>query len=185
METQTATAGQHQYLTFCLAGEEYAIGILRVKEIIEYGQVTKIPQMPRWICGVINLRSCVVPVVDLAVKFGLPETKVTKLSCIVIVETEFDGEPMVMGILTESVRQVVDLTASDIQSPPAFGANLKVDFLLGMAKLGKKFALILDVDAVLSIDELLMTAAYKQALQTQDSAIAAERSEASPAAEAV
>lgn len=180
METETTTAGQHQYLTFCLAGEEYAISILRIKEIIEYDQVTKVPQMPNWICGVINLRSSVVPVIDLAVKFGLPETKVTKLCCIIIVEAEFDGEPMVMGVIAESVRQVVDLAPEDIQRPPAFGTQLKADFLLGMAKLGKKFALILDIDAVLSAHELLVTAVSRQELERQGS-VAFERSETNPA----
>lgn len=163
METGTATAGQNQYLTFCLAGEEYAINILRITEIIEYAQVTKVPQMPNWIRGVINLRSTVVPVIDLAMKFGLPETKVTKLCCIIIIESEsYAGEPMVMGVLAEAVRQVVEFAPGDIQRPPAFGTHLKADFLMGMAKVGKKFALILDIDGVLSAEELVAATSQEE-----------------------
>jgi purine-binding chemotaxis protein CheW len=158
MENQEAVTGQEQYLTFYLAGEEYAIGILRIKEIIEYGHVTRVPRMPDWIRGVINLRGSVVPVIDLAVKFGMDETKVTPLCCVIIVELELKGEAMVMGIIAESVSQVVDLAPGDIQTPPAFGTRLRADFLLGMGSLGKKFALILDIDRILSTDELLATA---------------------------
>jgi purine-binding chemotaxis protein CheW len=115
--------------------------------------------MPAWIRGVINLRGSVVPVIDLAVKFGLEATKVTDLCCIIIVEIELEGEPVVMGVIAESVSQVVDFSPGDIQRPPAFGTRLKADFLLGMGKMGKKFALMLDIDSVLSTDELLVAAA--------------------------
>jgi purine-binding chemotaxis protein CheW len=149
------TVEQKQYLTFLLADEEYAISILQVKEIIEYDTVTTVPKTPKWVRGVINLRGSVVPVVDLAAKFGLEPKQVTKTTCIVIIETLFGKQNTTIGIVTDSVSQVMDLTADDIQPVPEFGTRVKVDYLLGMAQLGKKFALLLDVDKVLSTDELL------------------------------
>ena len=146
---------QSQYLTFYLAGEEYAIGILQVKEILEYDTLPKVPQTPPSIRGVINLRGSVVPVVDLAAKFGLPPSPVSKRTCIVIVEVDFDGQRTVMGVLADAVSQVMDLTPADIEAPPAFGTAVRVDYLQGMGKVGKKFVLILDVDRVLSAPELL------------------------------
>ena len=144
-----------QYLTFMIGGEEYAVSLLKVKEIIEYDTVTEIPKMPEWVRGVINLRGNVVPVIDLAVKFRLPASVPGKLTCIVITEVESDGEPTVMGIMADAVRQVIDLKPEDIEVPPSFGTRVKVDFLLGMARSGKKFCLLLDTEKVLSADELL------------------------------
>ena len=146
---------QQQYLTFFLADEEYAINIQRVKEIIEYTTVTKVPKVPEWIRGVINLRGNVVPVVDLTVRFGLEERPVTKTTCIVIVEVEQDSERTVMGVISDAVNQVIDLAPRDIEEPPAFGTGVRLEYLFGMGKLGKKFALILNIDSVLSNTELL------------------------------
>jgi purine-binding chemotaxis protein CheW len=148
-------AVQQQYLTFFLEDEEYAISIQRVKEIIEYTAVTKVPKVPEWIHGVINLRGSVVPVVDLAVRFGLEERAVTKTTCIVIVEVEQDSERTVMGVIADAVNQVIDLARKDIEEPPAFGTRVRLEYLFGMGKLGKKFALILNIDRVLSTAELL------------------------------
>jgi purine-binding chemotaxis protein CheW len=144
-----------QYLTFMIGGEEYAVGLLKVKEIIEYDTVTRIPKMPEWVRGVINLRGSVVPVIDLAIKFGQPSKAVGKLTCIVIIEVECEGEPTVMGVITDEVSQVIELSHKDIEEPPTFGTKVRVDYLLGMARSGKKFSLILDTDKVLSSDELL------------------------------
>jgi len=149
------TVEQQQYLTFLLANEEYAISILKVKEIIEYDTVTTVPKTPQWVRGVINLRGAVVPVVDLAVKFGLEQKPVTRTTCIVIVETQFESQNITIGVLADAVSQVMELTAEDLQPVPEFGTRVKVDYLLGMAQVGKKFALLLDVDKVLSTDELL------------------------------
>jgi purine-binding chemotaxis protein CheW len=154
MSAVIEVAEQAQYLTFFLAGEEYAIGILQVKEILEYDTLTKVPQTPPSIRGVINLRGSVVPVVDLAAKFGLPETPITKRTCIVIVEVDLEGQRTVMGVLADAVSQVMDLTPADIEAPPAFGTRVRVDYLQGMGKVGKKFVLLLDVDRVLSAPEL-------------------------------
>jgi len=148
--TNPQSTEQTQYLTFNLAGEEYAVGILKVKEIIEYGTLTRVPQTPQSVRGVINLRGNVVPVVDLAIKFGLPRSPRTNRSCIVIVEVDLDGEQSVMGVIADSVSQVIDLPLAEILPAPAFGTKLKVDFLLGMGKAGQKFVLVLDIDKVLA-----------------------------------
>lgn len=144
-----------QYLTFMIGGEEYAVSLLKVKEIIEYDTVTEIPKTPEWVRGVINLRGNVVPVIDLAVKFWLAPSVPGKLTCIVITEVQCEGEPTIMGVMADSVRQVIDLKPQDIEVPPTFGTRVKVDYLLGMARSGKKFCLLLDTEKVLSTDELL------------------------------
>ena len=144
------TADQTQYLTFHIAGEEYAVGILSVKEIITYGTLTTVPQTPPSIRGVINLRGSVVPVVDLAVKFGLPASPVTDRTCIVIVELNFGAEPTVMGIMADSVSEVVELFSDDILPTPPFGTHVSTDFLRGMGKSATKFVLILNIDKVLA-----------------------------------
>ena len=144
-----------QYLTFITAGEEYAISIVKVTEIVEYEAVTTVPNTPMWIRGVTNLRGRVVPVVDLAVKFGLPASGISKFSCIIITEVMFHGEKLTMGVLADSVSQVIDLSAEEIEETPPFGTRVKTEYLLGMGALGKKFCLILDIDRVLSADELL------------------------------
>jgi purine-binding chemotaxis protein CheW len=144
-----------QHLTFMIGGEEYAVSLLKVKEIIEYDTVTEVPRTPEWIRGVINLRGSVVPVIDLAVKFRQAPSIAGKLTCIVITEIECQGEATIMGIMADSVREVIDLKPQDIEEPPSFGTRVKVDYLLGMARSGKKFCLILDTEKVLSTDELL------------------------------
>ncbi|HWZ44966.1 MAG TPA: chemotaxis protein CheW [Candidatus Saccharimonadales bacterium] len=144
-----------QYLTFLLAGEEYAISILKVKEIIEYDTVTTVPKTPKWIRGVINLRGSVVPVVDLRIKFGLEERPVTKTTCIVIVEGTWGSGNTLMGVIADAVSQVMDIAPEDIQEVPSFGTRINVDYLLGMAQSGKKFVLLLDIDKILTADEVL------------------------------
>ena len=150
---------QTQYLTFHLAGEEYAVGILQVKEIITYGTLTKVPHTPPSIRGVINLRGNVVPVVDLAVKFGLAASQVTDRTCIVIVEVEINDTRTVMGIIADSVSQVISMSNDNILPAPAFGTRVRIDFLRGMGKSGDKFVLVLDIDKVLSAEDLAPTAA--------------------------
>ena len=157
---------QEQYLTFYLSGEEYAISILQVKEIIEYGAVTRVPSTPLSIRGVINVRGSVVPVVDLAVRFGLPENPVTSRTCIVIVEVDLDGERAMMGIVADAVSQVIELTAGEIVPPPAFGIPVRVDYLVGIGKLGRKFVLLLDINRVLTT-EYGSTAASLRGMETE------------------
>jgi len=148
-----ATGGQ--YLTFRIAEEDYAVGILRVREIIQYEATTRVPKTAPWIRGVINLRGRVVPVVDLAVKFGLGQRVVTPATCIVILDVDLAGETALMGILTDAVNEVVDLAQADIEPPPSFGTSVDVDYLVGMGKAPGGFTLILDIDRVLSADELV------------------------------
>lgn len=144
-----------QYLTFFTAGEEYGINIGKVKEIVKFEAVTTVPNTPPWVRGVTNLRGTVVPVIDLAVKFGMSNSSISKFSCIIITEVLFQGENLTMGVLADSVSQVVELTANEIEETPPFGTRVKTEYLLGMGPLGKKFCLILDIDKVLSAEEFL------------------------------
>jgi len=143
-----------QYLTFMLGGEVYAIGILSIKEIIEYGGLTPVPMMPGAIRGVINLRGAVVPVLDLAARFGKPSSEVTKRSCIVIVELAGQAEQQVLGVVVDSVNAVQEIAPADIEPAPSFGMKIATDFIAGMGKVGGKFVILLDIQAVLSVDEI-------------------------------
>jgi len=153
-EMAVVDEGQSQYLTFLLAGELFAIPILNIKEIIEYGSLTTVPMMPAFIRGVINLRGSVVPVVDLAVRFGRKSTDITRRTCIVIIEVESADEKQVVGVMVDSVNAVLDIPPSEIEPPPSFGARIRADFIHGMGKIAGKFVIILDVNQVLSIDEM-------------------------------
>jgi purine-binding chemotaxis protein CheW len=167
-QTKTRPARMGQYLTFVTAGEEYAVSILKVKEIIEYSTITAVPNTPAWIRGVTNLRGDVVPVIDLAVKFALPPSKITKFSCVLITEVISEGEILTLGVLADSVNQVLDLAENEIEDPPPFGTRVNLEYLLGMGRMEKKFCLILDIDKVLSTDELLAAAESAQAGEVAD-----------------
>lgn len=146
-----ATVDQTQFLSFELAGEEYAVEILRVREIIEYDNLTRVPAMPPEVRGVINLRGRVVPVVDLALRFGLPESVITPRSCIVMVEIGTAEGAVVMGIIADAVSEVLDLTTDRIQPAPTFGTSVKAEFLDGMAEsTGRKFVMLLNINRSLS-----------------------------------
>jgi purine-binding chemotaxis protein CheW len=142
--------GLTQYLTFSVAGEEYGVSVLSVREILEYGVVTRVPRAPSHIRGVMNLRGRVVPLVDLAVRFGLPPAPPTSRTCVVVVEVELQGERTVMGLVADAVSQVIQLGAGDIEAPPPFGATVDAAFLSGMGRAGKRFVLLLDVARVLA-----------------------------------
>jgi purine-binding chemotaxis protein CheW len=143
-----------QYLTFMLAGETFAIGILAIKEIIEYNSLTEVPMMPACVRGVINLRGAVVPVMDLLARFGRTPSAVSKRTCIVIVELSAGGERQVIGVVVDAVNEVLDIDAADIEPAPAFGARIRTDFIQGMGKVKGKFVILLNVDHVLSLDEI-------------------------------
>src|ERR1700756_1005845 len=138
-----------QYLTFVVGDDEYALPILRVKEIIEFGGLTRVPSMPPYIRGVINLRGSVVPVIDLAARFGFEANPVTRTSCIVIGELSVEGERIVMGMIADAVRQVVELDSAEVEAPPAFGTRARPDFLLGMGLVNNNLVLLLNVDTLL------------------------------------
>nr|WP_298719458.1 chemotaxis protein CheW [uncultured Steroidobacter sp.] len=149
-----AEAQFNQYLTFVLGAETFAIGILSIKEIIEYSSLTDVPMMPPYVRGVINLRGAVVPVIDLAVRFGRPSAPVTKRTCIVIIEVMANDERQVIGIVVDAVNEVLDIPAADVEPPPAFGTGIRTDFILGMGKVHNKFVILLDVNHVLAFEEL-------------------------------
>jgi len=149
-----AAAEPAQYLTFTLAGEMFAIGILAIKEIIEYHTLTEVPMMPACVRGVINLRGAVVPVMDLLARFGREPSPVTKRTCIVIVEVEAEGERQVIGVVVDAVSEVLDIALADIEPAPAFGARIRTDFIQGMGKVRGKFVILLNVDHVLSLADL-------------------------------
>ena len=153
---QAMAEEDHQYLTFLLSGEMFAIAILNIKEIIEYGNLTEVPMMPDFIRGVINLRGSVVPVVDLSARFGRNRTEISRRTCIVIIEVENGDEKHDIGVMVDSVSEVLEIPRSEIEPPPAFGAKIRVDFMQGMGKVAGKFVIILDANKVLSVDELSM-----------------------------
>jgi purine-binding chemotaxis protein CheW len=145
---------RQQYLTFMLGGETFAIGILGIKEIIEYHGLTEVPMMPACIRGVINLRGAVVPVLDLAARFGKKSSDITKKTCIVIVEVLSGVDRRDMGVVVDAVNAVLEIRRSEIEAPPSFGARIRSDFIEGMGKVAGKFVILLNVHQVLSTEEI-------------------------------
>jgi len=145
-----------QYLTFMLGGEMFSLGILCIKEIIWYANLTEVPMMPACIRGVINLRGAVVPVMDLSNRFGKLSTPVVKSTCIVIVElpTAVEGQHQNMGIVVDSVQAVLEIPTSEIEPAPNFGTKIRADFIEGIAKVNGKFVILLNVTRVLSMEEI-------------------------------
>lgn len=151
---QKAGDKEGKYLTFALGGEGYGIGILHVKEIIGMMPLTTIPQMPDYIKGVINLRGKIIPVVDLRLKFGMEAMGYTERTCIIVVELTADaGQCLLIGIVVDSVSEVLNIKAEEIEATPSFGTRLKTDYLLGMARLGAGVRILLDIDKVLTSEE--------------------------------
>ena len=168
-----AVGEEQQYLTFLLSGEMFAIAILNIKEIIEYGSLTEVPMMPGFIRGVINLRGSVVPVVDLSVRFGRSRTEISRRTCIVIIEVEnADASKQDIGVMVDSVSEVLEIPRSEIEPPPAFGARIRVDFMHGMGKVAGKFVIILDANKVLSVEELSMLGGVAGAVSEEQAAAA-------------
>ncbi len=143
-----------KYLTFSLAGEEYGIGILKVKEIIGMMPITVVPQTPAYIKGVINLRGKVIPVIDLRLKFSMGAADYTERTCIIVVEISAGGRMIMMGIVVDSVSEVLNIKAADIEETPSFGTKLDTEYILGMAKAGGSIKILLDIDKILSLAEL-------------------------------
>ena len=143
-----------QYLTFLADQEMYAVNTLSVREIIEYSQVTTVPMMPAFLRGVINLRGSVVPVVDLKARFGKGVAQLGSRTCIVILEAAKEGESQVLGVVVDSVSEVIEILDSDIRPAPAFGNHIRTDFIRGMTKVRGEFVTLLQIEHVLCVDEM-------------------------------
>ena len=143
-----------QYLTFKLSDEVFALDVAKVREILEITNITKVPQTPDFMCGVINLRGSVVPVIDMRLKFGMSATEQTVNTCIIVVEVNMDGDTVVLGALADSVQEVVEMEPESIEEAPHIGTKLNTDFIRGMGKVGSRFVMILDIDKVFSSDDL-------------------------------
>lgn len=146
-----------QYLTFKLAEEIFAVDVAKVREILEFTSITKVPQTPEFMRGVINLRGSVVPVMDMRLKFGMPETEKTVNTCIIVVEVNHEGETIVIGALADSVQEVFELEPEQIEPAPRIGSRLNTDFILGMGKHDGAFIMILDIDRTFSSQEIAAT----------------------------
>ena len=153
-EGRSVAGREGKYLTFSLAGEEYGIGILKVKEIIGMMEITRVPQTPSYVKGVINLRGKVIPVIDLRQKFGLEAGEYTERTCVVVVEVLRDGGQVLIGSVVDSVSEVLNIKEGEIEETPDFGVQMDTQYLLGMAKAGGGIKLLLDIDSVLGSEEL-------------------------------
>ncbi|MBM9589507.1 purine-binding chemotaxis protein CheW [Leptospira sp. 201903075] len=143
-----------QYLTFLISEELFGLGILYIKEIIEFESVTHVPMMPDYIPGVINLRGNVVPVIDLNTRFYKRKTETTRKTCIIITEIKLETEIIDVGLLVDAVNEVVDIVPESIEEPPSFGSKIRLDFIQGLGKLENKFVIILKVNQILELSEL-------------------------------
>src|SRR5579864_607481 len=143
-----------KYLTFRLGQEEFGVQVLRVREIMGIQEVTAVPQTPGYVKGVINLRGKVIPVVDLRLKFGLPELEYTPRTCIIVVQIESDAGKLMIGVIVDAVSEVLTLQTGDIEDTPDFGSGVATPYLLGMAKIKGKVKILLDIDRVLSSQDL-------------------------------
>jgi purine-binding chemotaxis protein CheW len=151
---QVITKKEGKYLTFTLADEEYGIGILKIKEIIGMMPITPVPQTPDYVKGVINLRGKVIPVVELRQMFGMETIEYTERTCIIVVEIGSPNGTLQIGIVVDSVSEVLNIKADDIEDTPAFGARLNTEYILGMAKSEKTVKILLDIDRILKVDEM-------------------------------
>ncbi len=143
-----------KYLTFTLAGEEYGIGILKVREIVGMMNITRIPQTPPYVKGVVNLRGKVIPVVDLRLKFGIEAMDYTDRTCIIVVEIVGTAKDIPMGVVVDAVSEVINIRQSDIEETPNFGTRIDTNYILGMAKTNGGVKILLDIDRVLSAAEV-------------------------------
>ncbi len=155
---------ESQYLTFLLGQEMFAIGIFGVKEILECGSMTRVPMMPSFVRGVINLRGAVVPVIDLSARFGRSTTAQTQRSCTVIIEAHTQSGNQDIGLMVDAVSEVLDIAPTEIDPAPSFGNHIRSEFIRGIAKVHGNFVITLDVNKVLSVDELeMLTEAQEKA----------------------
>ena len=162
--SDTDTTGTERFLTFTLAGELFAITITSVREILDMAEITRIPQMPPAVRGVVNVRGTAVPVIDLRLRFGLEAAERTVNTRIIIVEIRTDDSTVTLGAIADSVKEVLELDASSIDPPPTMGASVSTAFLHGIGKRDGKFILLLDVEKVLHSDEVFMLGEVSRSL---------------------
>jgi purine-binding chemotaxis protein CheW len=153
------TSNANQYLTFTLDNEQYAIGVAKVREVLEHTKITKLPRTAVFMKGIINLRGAGVPVIDLRLKFGLPETPITKDTSIIVMEVESQDGAVVVGALADAVHEVVDIDEKSIEPAPRFGTRLAAEFIKGVGKKDELFIIILDIDRIFNADEISVIAA--------------------------
>jgi purine-binding chemotaxis protein CheW len=146
----------NSYLSFKLGDELFAANVAKVLEILELTKITKVPKAPAYMRGVINLRGNVLPVVDARIKFNMQKTEDTVNTCIVVLDIQMDGDSINVGILVDSVQEVLEITEDEIKPPPSIGSKYKSDFIQGMVKNEEEFIMILNIDTVLSSNELTM-----------------------------
>src|SRR5690606_3626622 len=163
-----ASSESRQYLTFSLGEEMFAVCIRQVREIIEYTSVTTVPMMPGFVKGVINLRGKVVPVIDLAARFGRVATGLHRRTCIVVVEVEHEGAQQELGVVVDGVSEVLEIPASEIEAAPTFGTRIRTDFIAGMGKVAGRFVILLDMDRVLAVQEMAMLTEMAELNSTAD-----------------
>jgi purine-binding chemotaxis protein CheW len=152
--SNAVTAQKGQYLTFSLAEEIYGCNVLRVSSVLEYKTVTRVPRMPDYMTGVINLRGEVLPVIDLKKKFALGQTEKTQDTCIIVVEVKMDQEQINLGVLTDNVNEVISLDEGSIEAPPKIGTNLDTSFIQGMGRKDDNFIILLDIDRIFSAEDI-------------------------------
>lgn len=157
-----------QYLTFNSGGECYALGILAIKEIIEFGQITRIPMLPIFVRGVINLRGAVVPVIDLAARLYGEQLTAGRRTCVVIVELATEDGQIELGVVVDSVNEVLELSAQDLTAAPNFGCRIRTDFIRQMARVQERLVMVLALERVLSMDEMAGLVALSQDKSTPD-----------------
>jgi purine-binding chemotaxis protein CheW len=143
-----------KYLTFLIGKEEFGVGVLKVREIMGIQDITAVPQTPVYLKGVINLRGKVIPVIDLRLKFGLPTIEYTKRTCIIVVQVKGASAPLLMGIVVDEVSEVLTLTPADIEDTPDFGSDVETTYILGMAKIKGRVKILLDINKVLTSQEI-------------------------------
>lgn len=153
-ENVKSMANAGKYMVFMLAGEEYGIDILKVQEIIGIIDVTRVPKMPNYIKGVINLRGKIIPVINLRMKFGIEEVEYTDKTCIIVVQVVRGEKSVTMGVVVDEVEEVVDISSEQIEATPDFGSQIDMNFVMGIGKVGKKVKLLLDIDRVMSSDDI-------------------------------
>ena len=156
------TSNINQYLTFTLDNEQYAIGVAKVREVLEHTKITKLPRTAVFMKGIINLRGAGVPVIDLRLKFGLPETPITKDTSIIVMEVESQDGSVVVGALADAVHEVVDIEANAIEPAPRFGTRLAAEFIKGVGKKDDLFIIILDIDRIFNAEEISILASGKE-----------------------